>query len=103
GLIALTVAFGAATAILTAHGFPPWLAQAVTVATSLADIAVGAAIARRSSCRAGLVAGIVLSLAYMASAAVITPSLWLDPLGALVKTGPAILLMLVALAMLDER
>ncbi len=103
GLIALTVAFAAATAILTAHGFPPWLAQAVTVATSLADIAVGLAIARRASCRAGLVAGIGLSLAYMASAAIVTPALWLDPLGALVKTGPAILLMLVALAMLDER
>ena len=103
GLVALTVAFVAATAILTAHGFPLRLAQAVTAATSLADIAVGAAIAWRATCRAGLVAGIGLSLAYMAGAAIVTPVLWLDPLGALVKTGPAILLMLVALAMLDER
>lgn len=74
GLIALTVAFAAATAILTAHGFAPWLAQAVTAATSLADIAVGVAIARRATCRAGLVAGIGLSLAYMASAAIVTPA-----------------------------
>ena len=97
------MAFAAATAILTAHGFPPWLAQAVTAATSLADIAVGVAIARRATCRAGLVAGIGLSLAYLAGAAIVAPALWLDPLGALVKTGPAILLMLTALAMLDER
>jgi hypothetical protein len=29
--------------------------------------------------------------------------LWLDPVGALVKTGPAIILMLVGLAILDDR
>lgn len=103
GLIALTLAFGAAVGILTAQGFPPWLAQAITIVTGLADIAIGAAIALRKSCRGGLLAGIGLSLAYMASATFITPALWLDPLGSLVKTGPAIVLMIVALAMLDER
>ncbi len=103
GLIALTVAFGAAVGILTAKGFPLWLAQAITLITALADIAIGIAIARRDSCRVGLLAGIVLSLAYMAGAAIITPEIWLDPLGALVKTGPAIVLMIVALGMLDER
>jgi DoxX-like family len=39
----------------------------------------------------------------MVGAALITPDLWAEPLGALVKTGPAIVLMLVALAVLDER
>jgi hypothetical protein len=33
----------------------------------------------------------------------ITPDLRIEPLGALVKTGPAIVLMLVALLMLDNR
>lgn len=103
GLIALTVAFGAAAGILTAQGFPVWLAQTITVVTGLADIAIGVAIARRGSSRLGLVAGIGLSLVYMTSAAIITPAMWLDPLGALVKTGPAIILMIVALTMLDER
>ena len=32
-----------------------------------------------------------------------TPHLWIDPLGPLVKVGPAILLMLVALAILEGR
>lgn len=103
GLIPLTVAFDAATTILTTHGVPLLIAQAVTVASSLADIAIGAAIAFRRTSRTGLIAGIGLSVVYMASAAIITPSLWLEPLGALVKTGPAIILMLVALAVMDER
>jgi uncharacterized protein YbjT (DUF2867 family) len=103
GLIALTVAFGAAVQILTSHGFPTPLAQAVTVASSLVDITVGLLIAHRRTCRMGLLAGIAVSIGYMAGAALITPDLWLEPLGALVKTGPAVVLMLVALAVLDER
>jgi membrane-associated PAP2 superfamily phosphatase len=57
---------------------------------------------RRTS-RAGLVAGILVSLAYMAGATILTPDLWAEPLGALVKTGPAIVLMLFCLATLDDR
>jgi hypothetical protein len=45
----------------------------------------------------------VVSLGYMIGAAVLTPDLWIEPLGALVKTGPAIVLMIVALLTLDSR
>ena len=103
GLIALTVSFDAATSILTAHGFSESAAQAIGLISSLADISVGIAIAFRKTCRPALIAGIALSLAYMAGAAILTPDLWLEPLGALVKTGPAIVLMLVNLAILDNR
>ena len=103
GLIALTVAYDAAVAILTSRGFPAALAHAITVASSLLDIAVGIAIAVRRTCRAGLLAGIAVSAFYTIGAAVLTPDLWLEPLGALVKTGPAIILMMVALATLDKR
>lgn len=103
GLIALTVAFDAATTILTSHGFSLRPAQAITVVSSLTDIGIGLAIAIRKTCRAGLVAGIAVSLFYMAGAAVITPEMWIEPLGALVKTVPAIVLMLVALAILEDR
>lgn len=103
GLIALTVSFDDATEILISHGFPPSLAQGITIISSLADIAVGLAIAVRKTCRPGLLAGIGVSLFYMAGATVITPELWIEPLGALVKTGPAIVLMLVALATLEDR
>jgi hypothetical protein len=46
--------------------------------------------------------GIVASLGYMVGAAILTPDLWIEPLGALVKTGPAVVLMLVALLTLDN-
>ena len=71
--------------------------------TSLMDIGVGVLIAFRRTCAIGLIAGIVVSLGYMAGTAILTPDLWIEPLGALVKTGPAIVLMLVALLTLDNR
>ncbi len=64
---------------------------------------MGALIAFRRTCATGLVAGIVLSLGYMVGCAILTPDLWIEPLGALVKTGPAIILMLVALMTMDNR
>jgi nucleoside-diphosphate-sugar epimerase len=103
GLIALTVSFAAATAVLSSHGFALPLAKASTVVSSLIDISVGLGIAFRKSCRIALVAGIAMSLFYMAGTALIMPDLWLEPLGALVKTIPAIALMLVALAMFEDR
>lgn len=51
----------------------------------------------------GLIAGIVISLGYLAGRALQTPDLALEPPGALAKTGPAIVLMLVALLILDNR
>ncbi|QAU49931.1 SDR family oxidoreductase [Bradyrhizobium guangzhouense] len=103
GFIALFVSYRAAAAILTAHNFPPALVDPVTTATSLMDMSIGVLIAFRRTAAIGLVAGIVASLGYMFGAAILTPDLWIEPLGALVKTGPAIVLMLVALLMLDNR
>lgn len=103
GLIALTVAFGAATTILTTHGIPLVPAKLVTAVSSGAYIVIGAAIAVRRSCRSGLIAGISLSLFYMFGGAILAPDLWIEPLGALVKTAPAIVLMLIALAIVDDR
>jgi hypothetical protein len=103
GLVALFPSFDAATRILIDHGFPDDIAIVVTVLSSLTDIAVGLAIAFRRTCRIGLIAGMAVSFFYMVGAAVITPDMWIEPLGALIKTGPAIILMLVALATFDDR
>jgi hypothetical protein len=103
GGIVLAFSFKPAADILIAHGFSESGANATTVLSSLIDIGVGLAIAVRRMSRAGLVAGICVSLSYMIGAAVLTPELWIEPLGALVKTGPAIVLMLVALAISDDR
>ena len=103
GTIALTVAFVAARQTLLDHGFSFGLAHGVTIASSLLDISVGLLIAFRRTCRIGLMAGICVSLGYMSGSAILTPELWIEPLGALVKTGPAIVLMLFCLAILDDR
>lgn len=103
GFIALFISYDAAAGIQSSHGFPPSLVAPVTILTSLMDMSIGVLIAVRRTCAFGLIAGIVASLGYMVGAAVLTPDLWIEPLGALVKTGPAIVLMLVALLTLDNR
>jgi uncharacterized protein YbjT (DUF2867 family) len=103
GLIALFPAFEPAMRILTTHGMSENLARFVTVVSSCVDIAIGLLIACRSTSAIGLWSGIAVSLAYMLGATVLTPDMWIEPLGALVKTGPAIMLMAIALATLEER
>lgn len=103
GFIALFVSYRAAVGILTAQNFPPALVDPITIGTSLMDMSIGALIAFRRTAAIGLVAGMVASLGYMFGAAILTPDIWIEPLGALVKTGPAIVLMLVALMTLDNR
>ncbi|NOJ49557.1 SDR family oxidoreductase [Bradyrhizobium archetypum] len=103
GFIALVISYDAAADILRSHGFPPWLVAPITVGTSLMDMSIGVLIAFRRTSAYGLIAGIIASLGYMVGAAILTPDLWIEPLGALVKTGPAIVLMLVALLTLDNR
>jgi hypothetical protein len=103
GFIALVISYDAAAGILTAHAFPQAVVAPVTILTSLMDMSIGVLIGFRRTCAAGLIAGMVASLGYMVGAAILTPDLWIEPLGALVKTGPAIVLMLVALLTLDNR
>jgi uncharacterized protein YbjT (DUF2867 family) len=103
GFIALVISYDAAAEILRSHGFPPSLVAPVTILTSLMDMGIGVLIAFRRSSAFGLIAGIVASLGYMIGAAILTPDLWIEPLGALVKTGPAVVLVLVALLTLDNR
>lgn len=103
GFIALVISFPATTAILTSRGWPEWFATPFAAVTSMMDIGIGVLITFRRTAAFGLLAGILVSLGYMAGCAILTPDLWLEPLGALVKTGPAIVLMLVALLTLDNR
>ena len=46
---------------------------------------------------------VAITLFYLAASTLVAPDLWLAPLGPLVKTIPALCLVLVALAVLDER
>jgi uncharacterized protein YbjT (DUF2867 family) len=103
GFISLVISFSSATDILRSHGFPSWLIAPMTAVTSLMDMSIGVLISFHRTAAVGLIAGIIVSLGYMAGAAILTPDLWIEPLGALVKTGPAIVLMFVALLTLDNR
>ena len=102
GTVAL-LRFDASAAHLVAAGAPMTLAASITLVTSLVDIALGLGVATRRFARPALNGTIALSVAYLAAATVLSPSLWADPLGPLVKVLPSIVLALVALAILDER
>ena len=103
GLIAATSGFPAARDLLAQHGWPQTAAAAFVLLTSLLDVAIGAAIAWRPTASRALIAAFITSCAYLAGASVTTPELWLDPLGPLVKVGPALILTLVAYALSPER
>ena len=102
GLIAL-IRFDASAQHLVSAGASPVMAAALTLVTSLADIALGVGVAFRRYAAAALKAMLLLSAAYLLSATMLTPNLWADPLGPLVKVLPSLALTLIALAILDER
>ncbi|OWW03368.1 oxidoreductase [Rhizobium sp. R72] len=78
-------------------------ATSLTVFTCLIDVMLGAAVLVRPFARRAMQGMILVSLSYLAGATIIEPSLWLDPLGPLVKVLPSLVLTLTALAILDER
>ena len=47
--------------------------------------------------------GILVACFYLVASILLTPQAWADPLGAMVKTIPAIVLMIVGLALLEDR
>ena len=103
GLIALGPGWPAAIAILEGAGFSIGLARASALAAALLDVALGAALIRRAFARPALIAMLCVTALHLAMATILTPHLWGDPLGPLVKTLPLVLATLAALAILDER
>jgi len=89
--------------ILASRGVSVDFAHICVLVGSAADIVVGAAVLVRPFAKPALLAMIAITLSYLAGATLFVPSLWLDPLGPLVKTIPGLCLVLVALAVLDER
>lgn len=102
GLIAL-IRFDASAQHLVSAGASPSVAGALTLATSIADIGLGIGVMFRRYAATALKAMLLLSATYLLSATALTPALWADPLGPLVKVLPSLTLTLVALAILDER
>lgn len=103
GLIALGPARESAVLWLTKVGLTGSAALAMTVATSLLNIALGIGIAIRKTARLALWGTIAVAAGYLALGLLLLPQLWADPLGPLAKIIPALLASFAALAILDDR
>jgi uncharacterized protein YbjT (DUF2867 family) len=103
GLVSLGPGWIEANALLAPARLPPWAAAAVVLGGALLDLALGAALLVRRLARVTLIAMLALTVVYLIIATLLDASLWSDPLGRLTKTIPLMLLMLFALAILDER
>jgi hypothetical protein len=79
------------------------LSKPSVIVGGLVDVAIGIGIALRRTTRRALYAGLALSGFYMIAGTVLLPRLWIEPLGPLLKVWPIIVLMLVALAILEDR
>jgi uncharacterized protein YbjT (DUF2867 family) len=102
GLISLGPGWGIGVGYMHAGGAGELSGPSV-VAGALADIMIGIAIAVRRTTRIGLYAALAISVFYTVAGTAILPSLWLDPLGPMLKIWPILVLNLVALAILEDR
>lgn len=102
GVIGLLRAQQAAT-VLEAVGWSHGLAVASVVFWAIVDIAVAGAFAWRKFSKAACWAAICVSGFYLVASTSLTPHLWADPLGPLVKVIPGMVLALVARATLENR
>ena len=82
---------------------PRWLAAGLVYGGGVVDIALGAAILTRPLTRLAAMASAAVASCYAISGAFLTPELWADPLGPMVKILPAIALALAVAALAEER
>ncbi|MGD9883422.1 MAG: SDR family oxidoreductase [Reyranella sp.] len=103
GLIALGPGWQNGVALMNEGGVRGWPAAATVVAGALCDIAVGLAIAWRRTARAGVTAAFVITLVYAVLGTILVPSLWIDPMGPMLKAIPILVLHLAALGIIEDR
>ena len=102
GLISIGPGQEAGIALLR-EGGAGTLSAPIVMAGALADILIGLAIAVRRTSRAGLYAALAITLLYLVAGTLLLPRLWADPLGALLKALPIMVLNLLAIAILEDR
>jgi uncharacterized protein YbjT (DUF2867 family) len=97
----------AAALVLRGALSPPTLlargAEALVVGAAALDIAIGVGVLVRATIRLAALAAIATSLIYLALGTLLTPHLWADPLGPLVKIIPGMALALAVAALAEER
>lgn len=102
GLATLGPSWDDAVALAAESGLGTFAAPAVAAGVAT-DAAIGLGIAIRRTARPALLAALGVGILYLLLGTILRPSLWLDPLGPLLKVLPILVLGVVALAILDER
>ena len=102
GLIAL-MNQAAAMTVLEPSGLAESARRTLVVGGAVFDMVLGIAILFRRFVRMAGVGMLAVSAGYLLAGSALTPGLWLDPLGPLVKVFPVMALALTAIALIDER
>ena len=84
--------------VLATRGVRPTMAMTIALGGAVVDIAVGVGILVHRWLKAAAQGMIAVTLGYLIGGTWLAPDLWLDPLGALVKAVPAMVLAGVVLA-----
>ncbi|MCP5073252.1 MAG: SDR family oxidoreductase [Rhodobacteraceae bacterium] len=92
-----------AAQVLQNVGWSKGLAVVSVLFWAVIDIAIGVAFAFRKYAYAACWAAVGVSVFYLVASTFTVPSLWIDPLGPLIKVVPTIVLALVARVVLDTR
>lgn len=92
-----------ATSFAPGLPLPEPLAIALARGFGLADLALGTMLLRNWRPKPVALAQLALVLAYTVGLTLLSPVIWLDPYGGLLKNLPVLMLMLVHLALLEER
>ena len=103
GLVAVGPGWSGAQAVVATTGVNGTAAMLTTAGGAIVDIVLGIGVAVRSAARMALIGMLVVSGLYLLLGTILAPALWLDPLGCLVKIVPILLLIVFALAVLEER
>ncbi len=99
GLISLDRAAGQ----LTGQGWSDGMARASVVFWSFVDMALAVALLWRPWAQRACLGMIAVCLIYLGLGTLLTPEMWLDPLGPLAKIAPALVLSGVTWVLLEER
>jgi uncharacterized protein YbjT (DUF2867 family) len=103
GVIALGPGWDSGIGLMNEGGVFGWPAAAVVIGGALCDIAVGLAIGWRRTARAGVIAALIVTVAYAIIGTALVPRLWSDPMGPMLKVLPILALHLAALGIVDDR
>jgi hypothetical protein len=103
GLISVFPAYESAITLARNAGLSPAVSMAAVIGGAAFDIALGLMLLVSVTARPALLLMVAVSFLYVLAATVLTPFLWLAPLGPLVKIVPAILAALFLLAIMDDR